>query len=791
MGRRFYLALASATSVVALIGSPGNAVAQVDADGPARAVDEIVVSGEKVQRTLQETVSSVAVYNEETIDDQNFVDLFDLINQTANVSGLANDGGFTIRGLRNFGVGAGNISDTATVYLDGVFLPSRVFSTSPLNLWDIQSVEIFRGPQSTIQGRNALIGAVVARTVDPGSEWSGKAQLRYGEFDSFRGSGAVTVPVLEDQVSLRLAGDYTETNGFVDNVTLMENDAAGAETVTGRAKLYITPAALPDLDIRFNVTYSDVTRGTAGIEEALFPGRLVTFQNVRDEVRTETFLASTEINYDLSDRLTVTSVSAYIDTSVRTEFDVDAGPTGAPVSPLSTGDDEIFSQELRLSYQGDRFNVLLGGYYFNSKGDTRFEGTDVLESALQAPEAPALASLLFQTLTPTPPQIAQADALRTTFITAFPFFEINTVNIQNNDIENYALFGEASYDLTDKFTLTFGARVDFENIDQGPTVGQSVPPAPITGNPQVDALAAITAEAFTNQTSIDAENDFSAFLPKAVATYNWTDDFATSFSYQRAYRAGGLSFNGLRLATATAIGAAASQAELEAQGIVSSFDPEFTDNYELSLRSRWFGGRLTVNANAFAIDYSDQQVNVVLSPNPDDSLTTNVANSKLRGFEVEVFANPSDGLDLFANVGFTDTEFGAPSDLVGILEDATFLTDLTGLQFLQAPRWTAGVGGRYVHATGLFTNLRIRYTGDAFSTIQNDPSGVNGRSTIADLIVGYEGDSFTVEFFAENLFDDRFLTLDPLAEPDGSIAQGAFAVPGAPQLFGGRITAEF
>ncbi|MEM6536760.1 MAG: TonB-dependent receptor, partial [Pseudomonadota bacterium] len=549
--------ISSASCATLLIGWHGSALAQADIDqagGVARQVDEIVVTGEKVQRTLQETVTSVAVYDEETIDDQNFVDLFDLINQTANVSGLANDGGFTIRGLRNFGVGAGNISDTATVYLDGVFLPSRVFSTSPLNLWDVQSVEIFRGPQSTIQGRNALIGAVVARTVDPGSEWEGKAQLRYGEFNSLRGSAAVTVPVLQDQVSLRLAGDYTGTDGFVENITLAEDDAAGAETVTGRAKLFITPTALPDLDIRLNVTYSDVVRGTAGIEESLFPDQRVTFQNVRDETRSETFLASSEINYDFTDRFSVTAVSAFIDTSFESDFDVDAGPTGAPVSPLSISDDQIFSQELRLSYRGERLNVLLGGYYFNSEGNSRFEGLSIVDSNFAAPEASALATLLFETLTPTTAQVAQADALRTIFINAVPVAELNTISIQNNDIENYAVFGEASYDLTDKLTVTFGARIDFENIDQSPTVGQSVPPGQTTGDAAVDALVAAAAVAFNNQTEIQAQNDFNAFLPKAVATYNWTDDFSTSFSYQRAYRAGGLSFNGIRLATARAIG---------------------------------------------------------------------------------------------------------------------------------------------------------------------------------------------------------------------------------------------
>ncbi|MEM9877671.1 MAG: TonB-dependent receptor plug domain-containing protein, partial [Pseudomonadota bacterium] len=159
------VAKASNTGAFIIAQQTSQAVPQKKPIGD-RPTELIIVKGEKFERTLQETVTSVAVYNEKVIDNQNFVDLFDLINQTANVAGLGNDAGFTIRGLRNTGAAAANISDTATVYLDGVFIPSRVFATSPLNLWDVQSVEIFRGPQSTIQGRNALIGAVVARSVD-------------------------------------------------------------------------------------------------------------------------------------------------------------------------------------------------------------------------------------------------------------------------------------------------------------------------------------------------------------------------------------------------------------------------------------------------------------------------------------------------------------------------------------------------------------------------------------------------------------------------------------------------
>ncbi len=275
-------------------------------------------------------------------------------------------------------------------------------------------------------------------------------------------------------------------------------------------------------------------------------------------------------------------------------------------------------------------------------------------------------------------------------------------------------------------------------------------------------------------------NDFNAFLPKGVVTYNFTDDFSLSASVQRAYRAGGLSFNGFRAALPIPGGGSADdQAVLEAAGIVNSFEPEFTTNYELALRSQWFDRRLTVNANTFYIKYSDQQINIQLSSNPLDTLTDNVGESRLVGFELETFAQPTERLNLFANVGFSDTEFTDGSDVVGS-------ADLTGFEFPFAPTWTAGAGARYVHPTGLFGNARFRYTGDSFGNAENDSTGVNDQFVTIDLTAGFQNELFLAEVFVTNLFDDEYLTFNPNDPSFGGVASA-----GDPRVVGGRILANF
>ncbi|WP_170163851.1 TonB-dependent receptor [Eilatimonas milleporae] len=745
-------------------------------DGPD--VEEIVVRGEKFERSLQDTTSSVAVFTNEMIDQQNFIDLYDLFDQTANVSGLFNDQGFTIRGLRNTGAAPGDqTSDVSTIYLDGVFIPSNLFQNGGLNLWDIQSVEIFRGPQSTIQGRNALAGAVVARTIDPDYELSGRAQASYGEFNSIRGSAAVSLPVVEDQIAVRFAGDYTRTDGFNDNPTLGTDDGDRRRSLTLRGKILLEPQAIPDLTVRLNYSYIDSDEGENRIDEDLFPEERITTVNVRGSNAVEANILSAEMEYDINENWGLTSVTAYIDNQLGFLFDGTNDETGPDSPGFTNRDNQIFSQELRVSFSNDSVDTILGGYLFDSSEDFLNGSTNIILSEFAFPDPATLAGILFQTPAPDMTQIATAAALRSDIVATFPSFPVNFDRSSSQDIRNYAVFGEVSYHVTDRLTLTFGARYDHEELDQTIFDSTIVPAFPPTGNPLIDQVVTAATQQFSNTAEVTAQNTFSAFLPKGVVRYQWTDDFSTSVSIQRAYRAGGLSINLFRAALQPS--EERDQNILESAGVVNRFDPEFTTNYELAMRSQWFDGRLTLNANLFYVSYDDQQVNIQLSSNPLDTITDNVGQSRMAGFEMEAFANPVEGLDLFANVGFTDTEFTEGADVIGGV-------DLTGLEFAFAPTWTAGGGARYTHESGLYGNARIRYTGNSFSVPDNDPTALNDSFTTVDLIFGYETDMFTAEVFATNILDDAFLTLNP-ANP----TLGATAVAGDPRVIGIRLVAGF
>ncbi|MEL7110937.1 MAG: TonB-dependent receptor, partial [Pseudomonadota bacterium] len=636
----------------------------------------IIVTGQKIQRSLQDTQASVAVVNQQAIQDANFRDVYDVLNQTANVASLFDGAGFSIRGLRNTGAGSGeSTSDVASIFVDGVFIPSSLLTNGAFSIWDAQSVEVFRGPQSTIQGRNSLAGAVVIRTVDPGSEFSGDFQVEASEFNTFRGSAALTVPIAPGQVSLRLAGDYQRSDGFQNNTFLDRDDIDESEAITGRATLLVTPDFAPDLTIRGTFTYSDNSEGENRVVEELFrqDGQRTSIQNNIDRQGAEAYIASGEISYDFSDEWSLTSVTSYIDSSSFFNFDPDnSNPAITGLNDelqVNMSDDRIFTQELRLTYDGDGISGLLGGYFFDNKGSTDSDNSTVVGTDFAFPQAPTLAGLLFMTQAPTPAQIAQANAIRQLIVSEVPSFPVQLVRQSSTDVQNFAVFGEVTIDITDRLHLTLGARYDREEVQQT-VFDATIVPNLTVGNPLIDPVLLATQQQFSTAFTFEADNDFEAFLPKAGIVYDFSDDVSLGFTYQRAYRAGALSFNTFRAALAPE---GSEQAALEEANIVNSFDPEFTNNYELSFRSVWGDGSFVLNANAYIIDYTDQQILVQLTPNPLDTITDNAGRSRLLGFEIEATMEPTDGLTLFANLGYSETEFTEASAVIG--------GDITGFEF--------------------------------------------------------------------------------------------------------------
>ena len=317
------------------------------------------------------------------------------------------------------------------------------------------------------------------------------------------------------------------------------------------------------------------------------------------------------------------------------------------------------------------------------------------------------------------------------------------------EVENFAVFGETEVDvdwLLPGLSFTFGARYDLETVDNDiRTVATLEPPIPLPF-PLPD-----------DRNVTDAT--FSAFLPKFAVTYDWTPDIATSFTAQRGYRAGGVQVNGFTQQ-------------------VNEFDPEFTWNYELAVRSQLVDRRLTANANIFYTEWTDQQVPVPgPSGNSADFNIENAGESRLYGAEASLEAIVTENLDVFGSIGLVQTEF---------LEFESGGRDLSGNAFRSAPEVTAAFGGRYFFDNGLELSADASYTAGSFVDEFNDPNEESDPRFLVNAQLTYVEDNWNAGFFVRNLFDNDYVTRR-LTQRDSS----QVLITGEPLTFGLYVGYQF
>lgn len=749
----------------------------------------IVVTGQKIERDLQEIPASVAVLNVESIEEQNILDLNDVIDRIANVTGTA--GSFNIRGINSNNVSGAGQSELATIYIDGSPLPSEANSPNgPFGVWDLEQVELFRGPQSTLQGRNALAGAIILNTANPTPYWTGRVRGIIGnELNERRISAAIGGPLIGDELMFRFAGELYQTEGLVDAPNLDRNNDETSGGF-GRLKVLYEPNWAPDLSILLNYTHDERTSGldqTAAVGDDPFNNRVI-FSN-RDTINnTRSDIAILTIEYDFTNDLSLTSITSRNEVKLRSQSDGDR-----------TAEDRLFaenrfqtdttSQELRLNYDGDEFKGVIGGYY--AKVDT----PERLSFGNVSLNPAGLFDLV--TLLSAPPQFGGFGLPLPTaqFVNSQYDMSFTTLAILDNPVslESYAIFGDFSYELTDRITLFGGFRYDQETqqITTGNTIQLITPlPDPAAFGPLAPVFAGINQvlEAQVLDANQEAESSssptFSAFLPKGGIGYKFSDDASLNFVIQRGYRSGGVGINTAR-----------------AESFL--FDQEFTWNYEASFRSQWFDQTLTLNANVFYIDWTDQQVTVRLSPNNNfDFETQNAGASRLYGFEIEMEYGVTPTLDIYGSVGFADTEFtefliqtdlGA-FDLSNVdpsrIDVANQTIDGSGTAFAGSERWTLAGGATWRSDSGFVLNINGNYQSQNETSPLNQLLGVDtlisGRF-LANLRGGWENDNFGVFVTVNNIFNEEVIegiNIDSNNNPE-------FITFGDPRIIALQLEASF
>jgi len=692
--------------------------------------NDVVVMGEKADRTLRDTPASVAVTTGQTIADQNLIDMYDVLQRAPNVAINADRTSFTIRGIDAFYVSGAGDGALASVYLDGAVLPRAALNTGPLDLYDIAQVEVFRGPQSTVQGRNALAGAVVIRTTDPSYEWNGKARVMLtGPDGQRRAAAALGGPILGDQIAFRLAGEIARSDGLLYNTTL-HRDADPRQSETLRGKLLFTPDAVPGLRIIATYMHDRHVRGAYSSEFAppyARRDRIVT-EDVATNTRALSDIATLEAHYTLGGGFDLSSITNYSNVRALYIADPDRNPTPGQLSRTSDPA-RTAQQEVRLGIDLPWVQGLIGAYYLREDNrDYRFEATQNLNLTRLGVDRQLLALGLSQPL---------VDTVLGLYGGVVPIRNLLT---QPRLTRNLAGFTDLTFPLTTRLKLRAGLRYDNERqmrgASQSVALNGTLPdparlPVPALA-PIVTRLNALLVATAAGATSVDPTRaiTYDAWLPKLGLTWDVTSDASLSATAQRGYRAGGAGIN-------------------QQRGQSFTYAPEYTWNYEVALRSDWFDRRLSFNANAYYIDWRDQQVSVQLTPGAVfDTQVVNAGKSRLYGFEAELRGRPTRHLDLYAGIGHSRTEFLDFTVPIG-----TAKWSATGNEFANAPRWTASWGGTWRSAGGLFANLNATYRDAVFqSTIDQTVRDIR-PITLVNAKLGWQGRHFGAYLLASNIFD--------------------------------------
>ena len=458
-------------------------------------LEEIIVTAQKREQNIQDVPLAVTALSGGQLVEHGITDIFDL-QQTApglivDQSQTATTANFSIRGVgtssQNFG-----LESSVGLYVDGVY---RARQSSMINeLVDIDRLEVLRGPQGTLFGRNTSSGAVLVHTVGPDHEGSGYLEATYGNIELVSVNGAFSASLIKDILAVRVTGFTTDRNGFIDTVNLGTGVANDRNRQGGRAQLLYTPSE--NLSVRLILDYSEIdeiccSAGTVRNNYFSFSGQpgsdallaslgipLLGGDRFYDDIVDVNTLpvsknddkgVSAELNWDIGPG-TVTSITGL--RSFDTTDDIDADFSGADLFyRLNRGESDTFSQELRFAGGSDRLNYLGGMYYFTQDLESR-RGTTLGSDAAAfilgpVEELTALVDGLNALSLATGGQLPMvADPIP-------PGSSSRDVMVQEH--EAWAVFGQFDLQLTDQWQLSAGMRYTDENKSINGTFTQDGP----------------------------------------------------------------------------------------------------------------------------------------------------------------------------------------------------------------------------------------------------------------------------------------------------------------------------
>lgn len=719
--------------------SSGFAAAQTASPQAAdnSAIAEIVVTAQKRAENLQDVPVSVTALTSQALAARGVTNVLALNNMAPGMRISANDAAANPKiyirgvGLSDFNP---NASSGVGVYTDGVYIGSPLAQMA--GFFDLAQVEVLRGPQGTLYGRNTNGGAINITTKRPTQSFTADASLEYGSFNAVRAEAGVGGPIIADKLAFRAAAQLTQDDGYTHN-RVTGNDLNAADNWAGRLSLLYTPS--DDFEVLAQVNRY-VNRGDSITPQhrALFPSDAASTgpdglclasayasgactdlmgyvdtdgndravdSNLEGKDKIDLFGASAQATWSFN-KLQLVSVTAWQWAHRNNVENTDGGPLQM-IEINYRSRHQQFTQELRLQSDDPaaRLSWVLGGYFMDERveDNTRQDTLRDYRPFFVTPDNPT--------------GVSAADSVA---VFGWPYVQ---------KTKGYAVFGQADYKFTDRLTGTVGLRwsADKKHMNY---------------RSQIEDGAFILLES-------DQKKTFSAFSGRLGLRYELTPDTNVYATYNRGYKAGGF-FGGL----------ATTPEEVE------PYDNETLDAYEIGMKSEFFDRRVRLNVSGFYYDYKNQQVFAQALRNGLTVLVLdNAANSEVYGGEAEITARPIQPLTLTAGISLLHAKFG---------EYFSEGQDFTGNWLPQSPKVTFNVAANYVaplaSGASIVANVDANYSSKAYFENSNAPRLSQDSVWVAGAQLSWRSPDQTIEAgaFARNLFDKSYVVsisnIDSLGE---------------------------
>lgn len=692
----------------------------------------VTVTAQKREEDLQKVPVAVTSINAEKVENLQISGLNEVGRVAPNFKSY-DDGGSLYPMIATRGIFTVDDTPIVGVYIDDVPL----FNTSsfPSLLNDVERMEVLRGPQGTIYGRNTLGGAINIITRKPTNQTKGFIAAGYGNLNQLKINGGLSIPLIKNKLFTRISGSYTTRNGYIENTFLNTNNLLARKLGAGNVKFVFYPDDHWTISLTSGLEYREVNAyafvgGFGPIGNTLdslkqnAPYKLS--YNTQGGYYTLSSNNALKVGYQ-APTFSVTSVTSYQRTNIETRNDeYDFTQFDLNSLPKLDRSMQTIAEEIRLNSNNkdSRFEWLAGifAYYVSREVDQQIESGTA--NAANAP-TPAVAAL-------------------------YPFISIDLSNISQLGM---SAFANATYSLTRQLKLVAGLRYEIEQNNtsinrsyrKGTDASFTFPPLGLLPK-QFEKTAT-----------------YSAISPKIGLSCELTPQVMAYANAARGYRPGGI--NPFTTDENTAV-----------------FNPEFSWNYELGLKTTLWNKRLRANLTGFYIDYQDQQLYTLIDFTTFNFGRDNIGRSISYGIELETEWILTKGLNATVNVGYLETEI-TDYKVRGLTGEINNKGNKQGY----SPQWNGNVGLDYqkrISDIKLGISLDYQFQSDIFfdpeNTLKQTAYGIlNARVSVAYKML-------TLEVWGKNLNNEVYYSYGY-----GISGAGGFASFGLPRIFGTSLTARF